>query len=158
LIRAKSGLIAAASEKRQEEIALPICGQYTDHVQALFLTDAYAPDMAKVRATRLRQLRQAAGLSLRELARQIGQEHSNVVYWETSGNFPRSDMLLPIAKALGVTVDELLGESRPKRVLSPGGKMRQLFEAASKLPRSQQEKVLAVLEPFVAQHANGGAK
>ena len=58
-------------------------------------------------------------------------------------------------QALGVTVEELLGESRPKRVLSPGGKMRQLFEAASKLPRSQQEKVLALLEPFVAQHANG---
>jgi transcriptional regulator with XRE-family HTH domain len=91
-----------------------------------------------------------------ELARQIGQEHSNVRYWETSGNLPRSDVLLPLARTLGVTVEELLGEPHPKRVLSPGGKMRRLFEAASKLPRSQQEKVLAVLEPFVAQHANNG--
>jgi hypothetical protein len=31
--------------------------------------------------------------------------------------------------------------------------MRQLFEAASRLPRSQQQKVAAVLEPFVLQHA-----
>jgi len=62
---------------------------------------------------------------------------------------------MPISKALGVTVEELLGEARPKRVLSPGGRMRQLFESASKLPRSQQEKVLAVLEPFVSAHANG---
>jgi hypothetical protein len=32
--------------------------------------------------------------------------------------------------------------------------MRQLFEAASQLPRSQQQKIAAVVEAFVAQHAN----
>jgi len=106
-------------------------------------------------ASRLRQLREAAGISQRELARQIDQDQSNVRFWETTGKIPRSDVLMPIAKALGVTVEELLGEARPKRVLSPGGRMRQLFESASKLPRSQQEKVLAVLEPFVSAHANG---
>jgi len=31
--------------------------------------------------------------------------------------------------------------------------MRQLFEAASQLPRSQQEKITALLEPFIAHHA-----
>jgi hypothetical protein len=31
--------------------------------------------------------------------------------------------------------------------------MRRLFEAASQLPRSQQEKLTAVLEAFVNQHA-----
>ena len=91
----------------------------------------------------------------RELARQIGQDQSNVRYWETSGNLPRSDVLLPMAKAPGVTVEELLGEPRPKRVVSPGGRSRQLFEAVSKMPRRQQEKILDILEPFVRQHANG---
>ncbi|OQB94343.1 MAG: helix-turn-helix protein [Verrucomicrobia bacterium ADurb.Bin118] len=123
-------------------------------MQADFLPGLYDSDMARA-ASRLRELRERAGLSLRELARQIGEDHSNVGYWERSGKIPRSDVLIPIAKALGVTVEELLGEARPKRVLSPGGRMRQLFEAASKLPRSQQEKVLAVLEPFVTAHANG---
>jgi hypothetical protein len=32
--------------------------------------------------------------------------------------------------------------------------MRQLFEAASKLPRSKQQKIAAVVEAFIAQHAN----
>jgi hypothetical protein len=32
--------------------------------------------------------------------------------------------------------------------------MRQLFEAASKLPRSKQENITAVLEAFITQHAN----
>lgn len=103
-------------------------------------------------ASRLKAFREAAGISQRELARQIGQDQSNVRYWENSGNLPRSDVLLPMAKALGVTVEELLGEPRPKRVVTPAGKMRQLFDAASKLPRSQQEKILAILEPFVSKH------
>jgi hypothetical protein len=31
--------------------------------------------------------------------------------------------------------------------------MRQLFEAASRLPRSQQQKIAAIIEPFIAHHA-----
>jgi len=40
--------------------------------------------MAKT-ASRLKALREAAGLSQRELARHIGQDQSNVRYWEQSG-------------------------------------------------------------------------
>lgn len=100
-------------------------------------------------SSRLRELRNKSGLTMRELARQIGEDHSNIRYWESSGKPPRADLLLPIAKALGTTVEELLGEARPARSMNPGGKMRRLFEAASRLPRSQQEKIVAVLEAFV---------
>lgn len=127
-------------------------------MQALFTHLPYAGDMAnKLQGQRLKALREAAGISIRELARQIGQDHSNVRYWEQSGNVPRSDVLLPMAKALGVTVEELLGEPKPRRVTTPAGKMRHLFEAASKLPRSQQEKITAILEPFVREHGNKAA-
>jgi transcriptional regulator with XRE-family HTH domain len=122
-------------------------------MQALLLPSPYAGFMAQ--KSRLRVLREAAGISQRELARQLGQDQSNIRYWENSGNFPRSDVLMPMAKALGVTVEELLGEPRPKRVVSPGGRARQLFEAITKLPRRQQEKVLDILEPFVTRHSNG---
>ena len=62
------------------------------------------------------------------------------------------EFLLPMAKALGVTVEEVLGEPRPRKTIVAGGKMGQLFEEASKLPRTQQDKVIAVLEPFVSAH------
>jgi hypothetical protein len=62
-----------------------------------------------------------------------------------------------MAKALGVTVEEVLGEPKPRRVVTPAGKMRHLFEAASKLPRSQQEKILGILQPFIREHANSKA-
>ena len=124
-------------------------------MQAFFSLRLYREGMAD--KSRLRQLREAAGLSVRELARQIGEQHTNVLFWETSGNLPRSNVLLPMAKALGVTVEELLGEPRPKRVVSPGGRARQLFEAVSRMPRRQQEKILDILEPFVQQHADGNS-
>ncbi|MEI9998548.1 MAG: helix-turn-helix transcriptional regulator [Verrucomicrobiota bacterium] len=108
-------------------------------------------------ASRLKALREAAGLSQRELARQIGQVQSNIRYWETTGKIPRSDVLAPMAKVLGVTVEELLGQPKPSRVISPGGRARQLFEAVSRMPRRQQDKVLDILEPFVRQQVGKAA-
>jgi len=53
-----------------------------------------------------------------------------------------------------VSVDDLVGTNGTrKRGAGPTGKMKQLFEAASRLPRSQQQKIAAVLEAFVNQHA-----
>jgi len=104
--------------------------------------------------TPLRALREAAGLSQRELARLIGQEQSNVRYWETSGTLPRSDVLMPMAKALGVTVEELLGHAPSrKRTGPPPGKLGQLFDNVARLPRRQQEKIIELLEPYVSHHA-----
>lgn len=99
--------------------------------------------------TRLKAFRQAAKLSQRELAAHINETHTNVAYWETSGNLPRSDVLLPMAEALGITVEELLGAPKPKTSGKPAGKAQQLFAAVSKLPRRQQEKIFDLLRPFV---------
>jgi len=60
-----------------------------------------------------------------------------------------------VADALNVSVEDLVGTNgKKKRGAGPTGRMRQLFEAASRLPRSQQQKIAAVVEAFVAQHAN----
>jgi transcriptional regulator with XRE-family HTH domain len=120
-------------------------------MQALFSSVVYNGGM--VEKSRLRELREAAGISQRELARQVGQDQSNIRYWETSGNFPRSDVLIPMAKALGVSVEALLGEPTPRRTVKPGGKAGVVFEAVSKLPRRQQQKILEVVEALVAQHS-----
>ena len=130
-------------------IALHINVQYAAHMQALFLFQPYAGIMAT--KSNLRRLREAAGLSVRELARQVNESATNVSYWERSGQIPRSDVLAAMAKALGVTVEQLLGETQPRRVAGPGGKVRQAFEAVSKLPRRQQAHVLKVVHALVAQ-------
>jgi transcriptional regulator with XRE-family HTH domain len=126
-------------------------------MQELFPRGLYDSLMAaKTNASHLRSLREAAGISQRELARQIGQDQSNVRYWETTGKIPRSDVLMPMAKALGVTVEELLGEPKARRSPAPGGKVRQMFEAVSRLPRRQQQKIVDLLEPFVREQVGSG--
>ena len=109
---------------------------------------------AKNQASHLRTLRERAGLSVRELARQIDESHTNVSYWERSGQIPRSDKLASIAKALGVTVEDLLGEPRPRRAAAPSGRAGRVFEAVSRLPRRKQEKIVEVVEALVAQNSS----
>ena len=101
----------------------------------------------------LTALREQAGLTVRELARQLGTSHPNILSWEKNGRVAKTEFLLPMARIFGVTVEEVLGEVRPRRVANPGGKLGQVFDAAAKLPRSKQDKVIALLEAFVDQHA-----
>jgi transcriptional regulator with XRE-family HTH domain len=106
--------------------------------------------------SKLRKLRLAAGLSVRELARQIDQQPTNVSYWERTGKIPRSEVLAPMAHALGVTVEELLGQPKPRRAQPAGGRLGRLFESVTRLPRRQQDRIAGVLEDLLtAQKANG---
>lgn len=120
-------------------------------MQAVFTNILHDVDMAKA-VSRLKVLREAAGISQRELARQIGERQSNIQFWENAGKVPRSDVLAPMAKALGVSVEELLGEPRPKRVAAPGGKLGEVFKSVARLPRRQQQKVIEMAEGFLSLH------
>lgn len=105
--------------------------------------------------SKLRKLRISSGLSLRELARQIDQQPTNVSYWERTGKIPRSDVLAPIARVLGVSVEELLGQPKPRRAQPAGGRLGRLFESVSQLSRRQQDRIAGVLEDLlIAQKAN----
>lgn len=126
-------------------------------MQHLFISLPYDDAMNEKnqhQGERLRRLREAAGLSQRELGVRLHIHHSNIGYWERSGNLPRSEVLAPMAKVLGVNVDDLLGERvRASRVAKPLGRARMAFQAVSRLPKRQQQKIVEVVEAFVAQHA-----
>ena len=120
-------------------------------MQAVFSERLYSDTMKANRdGARLKKLREAAGLSQRELARQIEDRQSNVQYWEASGKLPRSDLLAPIAKALGVTVEDLLGEPAPRQ-RPARGRLQQAFEEASNLPRRQRDQIAKVVNALVTQ-------
>ena len=99
----------------------------------------------------LRKIREASGLSIRELARQLEQQPTNISFWERTGKLPKSEVLIPMAKALGVSVEELLGEPKPRRTKTPGGRLGQTFETLGQLPRRKQAKILDVVEALLAQ-------
>ena len=116
------------------------------------------PKVRPESARRLVELRQAAGLSQLQLAERVGTHHSNIGFWEVSGTPPRGEVLPALAKALGVSVDVLLGVTPPKAKPQPAkGRLQKVFEAAAKLPRRQQEKIADVLEAFVSQQSGKAA-
>ena len=102
---------------------------------------------------RLHAMREAAGLSQELLAKRLGLTQRAYAYWERNPVALRPDQLMKLAEALSVGPEDLLGENGAKsRRTGPAGKMRRLFESASALPRSQQQKIIALLDAFVAQH------
>jgi len=109
----------------------------------------YDSGMAK-HVSALKRLREATGLSQRELARLIGQEQSNVSFWERTGRPPRSDLLVPIAEALGVSIEELLGLPRPKNTGKPGGRLGKVVDQISRMPRRQRDRVIRTVETLLA--------
>jgi len=58
---------------------------------------------------KIREAREMAGLAQNELAAKIGVAPNTLHGYESGKHDPRSDMLIKIAKACGVTVDFLLG-------------------------------------------------
>ena len=128
-------------------------------MQALFTSRDILADVSEKfsepRGKRLRCLREAAGLSQRELAQRLNVHHSNIGFWESGAVPPRSDVLPTMADILSVRVEELLGhEVKRKTVAAPNGRARRAFDQVSRLPKRQQQKIIEVVEAFVAQQAN----
>jgi transcriptional regulator with XRE-family HTH domain len=102
-------------------------------------------------AQRLVELRQKAGLTQTELAAAVGVAVSNIAFWELKGTPPRGEVLPALAKALGVTVDAILGVAPPRPKAAAKGRLQSALDAAAKMPRRQQAKVAEFVEAFVAQ-------
>lgn len=103
---------------------------------------------------RLYQVRVAAGLSQQQLADKLSLSQRAYAYWERHPVALRPEQLEQLANALNISISDLIGErEEKKRGTGPTGKMKQLFEQANDLPRSQQQKIAAVLEAFISQHS-----
>lgn len=110
--------------------------------------------------TRLAELRKEAGLSQYELANYVGVPQANIAFWERSEKPPRSEVLPKMAEALGVSVEDLLivGEGKPlkkkaaKRNGRPVGKVREVFDRVSRLPRRQQEHIVNWVSAYVSHY------
>ena len=61
----------------------------------------------------LRQIREAQGYSLRTLAEKVGMSYVALFRLESGETDPRLSTLRKLAKALKVTVGDLIGEGKP---------------------------------------------
>jgi len=105
-------------------------------------------------------LREQAGLTQAQVAEKLGISHRAYAFWEREPTAVRAEQLAILAELFDVTADYLIGREAPKqRGTGPTGKLRQVFETASKLPRRQQQRVIDVVEDILVArsltHANG---
>ena len=106
---------------------------------------------------RLHAAREAAGLSQAQVAAKLGITQAAYAFWERRKVALRPEQIEQVATILGVAVDQLLGQAaKPARAAGPVGRLRQVFESASKLPRHQQAKVAEFVEAFVAHQQKAG--
>ena len=120
----------------------------------------YDPDMKNGRPTksentdfaeRLRTLREAAGLSQREMARRLEISQPSYLAWETYNVALKPEQVTSLAEALGVEVGELFGiEAKPGK-RGRTAKIEQVFDTVSELPRSKQQRIVGVVEALLAQ-------
>lgn len=62
-------------------------------------------------ATRIKYLRQSAGINQVQLAEKLGVSKQSISNWENDNIMPSIDMLVKIADFFAVTADYLLGRS-----------------------------------------------
>ncbi len=98
---------------------------------------------------RIAQARERRGISQYELADLMGVSQQSVAAWERKVSSIRSDTLIKLATVLQTSADELLGLKAPKNP-GPSGRLRQVFEQASQLPRRQQQRIVGVVEDMIA--------
>ena len=102
-------------------------------------------------AARVAALREAAGLSQRAVAHEMGISQPSYANWETRNVSLKPEQLTKLAQVLGVTVDALLEDgngSRSKRG-GPTGKVRRVFEEVNRLPRTRQQRIVSVVEDML---------
>lgn len=97
-------------------------------------------------ASRLLQIRKAKGLTQIELSNLSGVSRRVVALYETKIKGPSADVVLRLAKALDVSVDQLMGIRPIKSKASISRKMFKDAKRLEELPPKDRKAVLQMIE------------
>ena len=106
--------------------------------------------------SRLVELREKKGFTQSRVAAQLGISPRAYAFWERKPVALPAEQIARLADIFEVSADLIVGReaAKPKRN-GPKGRLEKLFEVASDLPRVQRDRIAAILEPFVKEHAPG---
>lgn len=106
----------------------------------------------KAMGARIAELRKASSITQVQLAETMDVSQQTVASWEVGRRGVPVSMVPALARALGVTVEALIGETeRPAAKRGPTPKLQQQLERLSALPKPKQRAVMEVLEAMLAQ-------
>ena len=97
---------------------------------------------------KLRDSRQAKGISQSELARQLNAHHSIIGRYERDEVKPTIDVLRKLALALETTVGYLLGETEDRDLLKDPSMLKRLNDIAS-FSEQDKEHILFALDAMI---------
>jgi transcriptional regulator with XRE-family HTH domain len=104
------------------------------------------PERSPLFGQRMASIRQQKGLTQQQLAERMNTNQKMGDYYKRRSPNPTLDVMQKIAEVLEISVVELLGEEatavRTARKNGPTSKVQKAFEEVSRLPHSQQEKVV----------------
>ncbi len=108
---------------------------------------------------RLREIRKARGLSQVELAARIRSSQRALSYYEVVAAYPPAEVIVELAKALGVSTDELLGVKRHKEEGKAQAEQRlwRKFRQVRALPEKDQRAIARMISSLLAVKGNGDA-
>lgn len=103
--------------------------------------------------TRIARLRKESNLTQAQLAETLDIAQSTANAYESGQRRVPVSALPVLAKALGVSLDDLLGEPGPAaaRKRGPTPKLQQQVERLARLPKAQQRVVMQMLEGVLNQ-------
>lgn len=100
---------------------------------------------------RIAAARKAAGLTQTQLAEQLGIAQQTLAHYEAGRLRVAVALLSPLARALGVSTEALLGEQAPPAKRGPAPKLQQQMERIQRLPKPQQRFVMQMIDTVLAQ-------
>jgi len=101
---------------------------------------------------RLFELRVASGVTQGEVAEALGISQSAYSDWECGWVAIHPDRLKALADILGTSVTELFGGAKPRQLGNVHkGRLARTFEAISKLPLRQQNRIMDHIDALIAR-------
>ena len=97
-------------------------------------------------STRVKELREKSGLSMGQLAKQLGVTKSRVNMWENNGTVPRMNVLVELAKFFNVSTDYLLGNDDASNLSLNNARLSTLQRNLGKLSEADLEKAEGMLK------------
>ena len=92
---------------------------------------------------RLAAYRKAKGLTQTELGKLVGVSYRVIAYYEGETQYPPTRHIVPLAKALGITTDELLGLKASDFDFDPRkAALWRKLKIVESLPKTDQKAVL----------------
>lgn len=105
---------------------------------------------------RIHELREAAGLTQKQVAVRLKVSQPSYAAWERDGVALTANRVQQLARIFKVTPADLFADraTATARRGGPTGRARRLFERISKLSRHQQNKILDVAEAMLSRRGS----